>query len=315
MFETESFRKFIRIKIYFMLSINIPVYNIEVGDLVLQLQNQAKNLDVLVEIRVYDDCSNETIKLKNSELNKLEKVVYVELEKNLGRAAIRNKMGFESKYKYLLFIDSDSAVVKNNYLEKFLKNVQLNCVLCGGTAYSPKKPKQPEKMLRWIYGKKREAVSAEIRNNKKGFIITSNNFLIEKSVFKKFSFREDIKNYGHEDTLLGFDLFKNGIKILHLDNPLEHTGLEDSKVFLEKTKTALENLKFISTKILNNDKDFIEQVYFLNRYYKITKYLPRFILRLFFRIKHVFIEWNLLGKNPNLFWFDLYKLGFYSTLK
>jgi hypothetical protein len=30
---------------------------------------------------------------------------------------------------------------------------------------------------------------------------------------------------------LGYDLYKNGIIHMHIDNPVEHTGLENSEVF------------------------------------------------------------------------------------
>jgi hypothetical protein len=156
---------------------------------------------------------------------------------------------------------------------------------------------------------------AKTRNSKKGFIITSNNFLIEKSVFEKVHFREDLKDYGHEDTLLGYDLYRNGIEIFHIDNPVEHTGLEDSYIFLEKTKTALKSLHQITLQILPGDNDFVQQVHFLNRYSAITKILPPVFLRLFYKLFHRFIESNLTGDKPSLFWFDVYKLGFYSTLK
>lgn len=102
-----------------MLSINIPVYNIEVGSLVLQLIQQAIKLDVSFEIRVYDDCSNDTIKNKNRIISEYSNVVYLELDENLGRSAIRNKMGFESKFDFLLFIDADSKVVRDGYLKNF----------------------------------------------------------------------------------------------------------------------------------------------------------------------------------------------------
>ena len=298
-----------------MFSINIPVYNIEINDLVLQIIGQAKKLEILFEIRVYDDCSTDKYKNKNRVISEYSNVVYVELEKNLGRSAILNKMGAESKYKYLLFIDADSEIIKDDYLEMFLNIVQPNRILCGGTAYKKEKPAEPEKLLRWFYGTKREAVSAKIRNSKKGFIITSNNFLIEKRVFGKIHFREELKNYGHEDTLLGYDLFKNNMEIFHINNPVEHTGLEESELFIEKTKLALENLHKISCKLLTDEPEFAEQVHFLNRYSRIVKYIPTAFLRLFYKINRGWIERNLKGKSPNLFWFDLYKLEFYSTLK
>ncbi len=299
----------------FMLSINIPVYQIEVTPLVSQLAEYAEMLSIPFEIRVYDDGSEPEIKKQNSKIKKLSNVVYVELEKNLGRAAIRNKMGLESKFQYLLFIDADSKIINKNYLSGFLENVKPNRVLCGGTSYADEPPKEPEKLLRWFYGTNREAVLAGVRNSKKGFIITSNNFLIEKAVFEKIHFREDITNYGHEDTLLGYDLFRNGIDIFHINNPVEHTGLEDSDIFLEKTKRALENLYFIANNLLPNNREFIEQVHFLNRYSALTKFVPGPVLHSFYTIAKRQMEYNLKSRNPRLFWFDVYKTGFYASLQ
>jgi len=298
-----------------MLSVNIPVYNIEVAELVNQIIHQAEAAHIDFEIRVYDDGSEEKTRLKNREIAGLQGVVYDELEKNLGRSAIRNKMGLESKYEYLLFIDADSLPVSENYIKYYIEKIAPNRVLCGGTAYKPTKPAEPEKLLRWFYGTQREAVSAVVRNSKKGFIITSNNFLIEKRVFKKIHFRTEVGKYGHEDTLLGYDLFCKGIEILHIENPVEHTGLEDSFVFLEKTRTALISLHKITHILLPNTADFTEQVNFLNRYHKISKWVPVSILRRLYNLFHRTIEKNLTGSNPKILLFDLYKLAFYSTLK
>ncbi len=298
-----------------MLSINIPVYNYEVGDLVDQLVAQAEELKIQFEIRVYDDGSEDEIKSQNRKISENKQVVYLELNKNHGRAAIRNKMGFESQFQYLLFIDADSLPVDKQYLKNFIENIKTNRVLCGGTAYGEQKPAEHEKYLRWFYGRKREAISAESRNSKKGFIITSNNFLIEKQVFEKVHFREEINKYGHEDTLLGYDLFRNGIEIFHIDNRVEHTGLEDSRMFIDKTQTALKSLHEITRNLLPGDKIFIQQVHFLNKYQSITKYLPTLFLQMFYNLFHRSIERNLMGTKPSLFLFDMYKLGYFSTLK
>lgn len=298
-----------------MLSVNIPVYNIEVVTLVNQLKQQANKLKIDYEVRVYDDGSDEIIKSLNKNLANTANVVYVELEKNIGRAAIRNKMGFESKFTNLLFIDADSLLINDNYLQLFIKSIKPKLILCGGTAYSAEKPKDKEQLLRWTYGQKREAVSAEHRNRKKGFIITSNNFLIAKEVFKTIHFRENLKNYGHEDTLLGYDLFKNNFEIFHVENPVEHTGLESSHLFLQKTKVALKNLKLVSEQILNGDKDFIRQVNFLKHYRLITKVIPSAFLSWYYERFHERMENNLKSLKPGLRCFDLYKLTYYSTLK
>ena len=298
-----------------MLTINIPVYNIDTRPLVWQLAKQAQNLDAAVEIKIYDDGSEETAKIVNRELQPIPGVVYSELTKNLGRSAIRNKMAEDSRFEYLLFIDADSKIIDENYLQNYLDNLQNHRILCGGTSYSSNHPKNPEKLLRWVYGSQREAISSEDRNRKKEFIITSNNFLIEKELFLKTRFREEIGHYGHEDTLLGFDLHKKGAAPFHIENPVEHTGLESSGKFLVKTRAALENLYFISENIVKNDPEFSRQVNFLNRYNKLTSMIPEISLRQFFSMFSQIMEKNLTGKNPRLFWFDLYKLCYYAKIK
>jgi len=297
-----------------MLSINIPVYNIEVLKLVGQLQHQANKLEIDYEIRVYDDGSTEKIKSVNKEILSDPKVIYKELKTNVGRAAIRNKMGLDSQKKYLLFIDADSLIVNDDYLQQFLLNVKNNRVLCGGTSYANEKPLNSEQILRWTYGTKREAITAESRNKKKGFIITSNNFLIERRVFENIHFRETLKTYGHEDTLLGYDLFKNGIEIYHIQNPVEHTGLESAETFIQKTGVALTNLKKIQKELPGNNKDFISQLNFLNKYYRITKIIPPFLIRLTYNILKKRMRKNLTGDNPSLFLFDLYKLSYFASI-
>jgi hypothetical protein len=298
-----------------MLSINIPVYNIDARPLVLQLVNQVEVLPFKAEIRVYDDDSEESFKKINRQLRTTNFVIYTELKKNIGRSAIRNKMGKDSTFEYLLFIDADSEIVSDDYLVNYSKNITNYSVLCGGTVYSRTPPQDSLKLLRWYYGSKREAISAEKRNNKKGFIITSNNFCIEKKLFSETRFREDIGKYGHEDTLLGFDLYKKGITSFHINNPVKHTGLESAEVFLKKTLTAVENLYFISEELLENDSDFEKQVNFLNRYKNLTAAIPDFLLqKLFPRFRNK-LEKNLMGKKPRLLFYDLYKLFYYATLK
>lgn len=298
-----------------MLSINIPVYNSNVVSLIGQLTEQAEALQLPYEIRVYDDGSNETIKAANKTIAKFSNVVYVELEENIGRAAIRNKLGRESNFEYLLFIDADSFLVSPDYLKCYIGHCTAQTILCGGTIYSIDKPLEKEKLLRWAYGSKREAISARQRNQSKGFIITSNNFLVPKAAFVQVLFRESVKKYGHEDTLLGYDLYRNKFKIHHIENPIEHIGLEDATHFLSKTKQALQNLKVISEELLEGDQDFIAQINFLKNYRRITRFLPSAFLKWCFFIGKWCLEKNLNGASPRLFYFDLYKLSYYATLK
>ncbi|HZH71510.1 MAG TPA: glycosyltransferase [Mariniphaga sp.] len=297
-----------------MLSINIPVYNIKVTDLVKELSKQALTEGIDYEIRVYDDCSDEEIKAHNRQLSQIDRVIYREMPLNLGRSSLRNKMGSDSSKQYLLFIDADSEIGSHLYLKNYIKNALPGGILCGGTSYSKEKPIDPKKLLRWIYGTNREAIPADKRNNHKGFIITSNNFLIDKQLFLKVHFREDLGPYGHEDTLLGYDLHKIGITPIHIENPVIHTGLEDAEAFLRKSEKALENLKLITEELIDDPNDFINQVRFLNCYNRLVSFIPESLLRFMFSIVQVPIEMNLKSMKPRLLLFDIYKAGYFSIL-
>ncbi|WP_372648644.1 glycosyltransferase family 2 protein [Draconibacterium sp.] len=298
-----------------MLSVNIPVYNIEVVDLVNDLHQQATGLDIDFEIRVYDDGSDEIFKSLNRILKSKPNVVYAEMTKNIGRAGVRNKLGADSVFDWLLFIDADSKVISPNFLKKYLENRNEKMVLCGGTAYAKHKPADPEKLFRWTYGTKREAVSAAARNRSKGFVITSNNFFIAKELFDRVHFREELREYGHEDTLLGYDLFCAGVEIFHINNPLEHTGLESAQAFLKKSCMALENLKMIGEELLDGDQMFYRQVNFLRKYKRISLFIPSRTIGRLFRKYRKKMEENLKGDRPSLLVFDLYKLGYYAGIK
>lgn len=296
-----------------MLSINIPVYNIDVRDLVLQLEKQGQKEHMEFEIRVYDDGSAGPVKLLNRSLAAHPHVIYREMDHNRGRAAIRNKMGFESAGDFLLFIDADSGLISTQYLKNYINRAKPGIIVCGGTAYAPQKPVK-EKMLRWVYGIKREAVPAEVRTKKKGFIITSNNFLIDRKIFEKIHFRETPGPYGHEDTLFGFDLFTAGILPKHIDNPVEHTGLEDSDIFLNKTREALQNLHFIATETAGRSPEFHRRMNFLRQYKRMTRIIPPACLRLFYRTCSKSLEKHLTGNSPRIFWYDVYRLGYYAII-
>ena len=108
-----------------MLSINIPVYNIEVSDLARELSDQANALAIDFEIRIYDDGSVDSVKHINNGIRSLSNVLYIEMEKNIGRAAVRNRMGYQRDYlkiwplaadlqsRYRALLDAEDAVRKD----------------------------------------------------------------------------------------------------------------------------------------------------------------------------------------------------------
>ncbi len=295
-----------------MLSICIPVYNVDVTMLVRNLIQQVQQLSISIEVLLYDDGSKIEYKKKNRALKKYDQVKYNELEVNHGSAAIRNKMAAESLYDYLLFLDSDSEI-SNDYLQKYLPYINSKKqIICGGRIHPEKLP-SINKSLRWKVGKLREDFSAEQRNKIPNKSFMSNNFLIKKSLYKKVLFDETIKRSGHEDTMFGIKLELMGVYIFHINNPLIHVGLEDNIEFINKTEQRLDTLKIIEINNINNE--LLYKRITVLRYYNILKKLKLIsITGLFFNLSKSVLSKYLIVSNPSMFIYDIYKLGYYSLI-
>ncbi|PLX06245.1 MAG: glycosyl transferase [Marinilabiliales bacterium] len=236
------------------------------------------------------------------------------LKENLGRSSIRNKLANTATFSKILFLDCDSIPPTDQFIKVYIENKDINEVICGGTIYNDEQYK-PELSLRYWYGINREMTSANERNKESNKSFTTNNFLISKSVFEKLKFREFLNKYGHEDSLFGFELKKNGMSIQHIDNPVIHCGLEDNATFLSKTRCAIDNLILIEQDE-SIDKDFFNEINLIRAYNKSKKTGLIFIQKLFFNIFGRMIKKNLTeGAKPSMFMLDIYKLDYYSKKK
>ena len=290
-----------------MLSICIPVYNFDVRTLVYDLHKQAMRCDISFEIILMDDASDEIFREINKSIE-LENVRYIQLDKNIGRAKIRNCLAEEAKFSFLLFMDCDSAVASPLYIKNYTCFFDYLTVCCGGRIYESKKPADST-YLRWKYGVERECASVSERNKNPNSGFQTNNFLIHKSIFEKVRFNEDLIGYGNEDTLFGLELLEQKVIIQHIDNPLIHTGLESASDFLEKTENGIENLHRVELLLREKYPKYINHSRLMRTKLSLQKlHLLACVSKLFGMMKRS-MKNNLLSKNPSLMIFDLYRLG------
>ncbi len=292
-----------------MLSILIPTYNYNVFKLVDVLYNQAKEAKIEFEILVLDDGSQK-FHSENSNINEFQFCSYEILKVNIGRSAIRNLLAKKATFDNLLFLDSDTIPVDSNFISNYL--LQINKeekIVSGGILYSKLKPKESQ-LLRWKYGNSREALSAKVREKNPYLRLLTLNFMIKKSVFEKVSFNENIPNLRHEDTLFSYDLKNHKIRIEHIENPVYHLGLDEFEIALKKENESLIALKFlIENKLIPADYIGLSKLF-----YQLKKIQVVFVLRVFYKITKPFLLKNLASKNPSLFVFDIYRLGYFSSM-
>lgn len=293
-----------------MLSILIPVYNYNAFSLVEKLHNQAVELNITFEIICLDDAS-ELFTTENQEINRLQNCSFVVLDKNIGRSAIRNLLAEKALFENLVFLDADTFPVHENFISNYISLIDNNeKIVYGGILYESTQPSK-NKLLRWIYGRKREALLVADRNKNPYLSFLTLNFLIRKSIFQKVSFNESIPNLRHEDTLFSFELKQKQIEIIHIENPVFHLGIEDSQTFLQKSEEAVLGLKnLVDSNLISTDYVKLSHYFqVIKKYHLIT--FSAFSFRIF---KSLFIK-QLLSKKPSLFLFDIYRLGYYCSLK
>ncbi len=292
-----------------MISILIPERNYDCRQLVKDLVAQCTAAPVKYEIIVMDDNSSLFLD-ENREINRFPGCILVEQNQHLGAAKARNRLAGMAKYPFLLMLDCDAVVSDASYIQRYLDHIGKADVIVGGLAYSETAPDK-DHMLRWWYGRHRECIPAAIRNKNPYQSLLSFQFMIRRDILLKYPFEETVKDYGHEDTILGHELSKHGISILYIDNPLIHVGLDTNAVFFQKSLMA-------ARKYLNNpvfrDKQLADRVRLFRIYAKIRQYKLNFLVRILFILLRPHMKKNLMGGRPYLFVFDFYRLGYLCLL-
>lgn len=292
------------------LSILIPNYNFCCWELVHSLRQQCEDCPLLedYEIRVTDDAStDEESKAKNREIGTWEHCCFIENSENMGCSRTSHDNVLQLKFPYIIIMDSDAEVCSSDFIKKYLENADKAQVLCGGIQTSSKYLRK-DNNLRYKYEKAAGNIrTLDFRNAHPYQYFTTFNVFLHRDVFNLINLDESIKQYGYEDTLFGMGLKEQGISVLHIQNPLVHTGLDSNRHFLKKTELALQNLHNLQDKLLEGST-------LLRAYRKIEKLHLASVLRLWHKLFGATEKHNLQGTNPSLFLFKIYKIGYFSAL-
>ena len=289
-----------------MLSILIPVKNFNCSELIMALHKQGEALGFPYEILIAEDGTDKDKLHLNAVADKLENCRRIVKDINIGRALIRNLLASEAQHPGLVFIDCDAVVEKEDFLKTYADALKKSKVICGGLYHANTLPDR-HCTLRYRYEKEADRRrDAQTRSKAPYDRFTSFNFAIDKQLFNSILFDTSITRYGYEDVLFGKELEKRDIEILHIENRLLHSGLEENAVFLSKTELSLETLAAIEERIGNTP--------LLATVNKLKSYRLTGLFMRYWKHNRERLKKNLLGTSPSLFKFKIYKLGYYISL-
>ena len=281
------------------LSILIPCFNWNVYQLIVELTKQCQKeySANCYELICIEDGS--THLFDNNKISHINNVQYQVLNKNIGRASIRNLLARKAKFKWLLFIDCDSKIIKQDFIKKYKtqsQTKQKNHIYYGQTIYE--KNNQTATILHAKYGSKIESKSKKTN-------FSSHHFLIKKEVFKQAGFDEQIQLYGYEDILFQI---KSDFQFKYIDNPLYHIGLKKADDFLKDCELGLKNLLNYT-----EQKDVVQKIKIL-KWWKLLSFTHYVILKIFIYFQAGMLK-NLKSTKPTLALFQFYKLGLLIKLQ
>lgn len=291
------------------ISVLIPTYNDRILSQVSTLQSQLEALsvaeDLCYEVVVADDCStDEAVVRENEEILHLVHCRLVREPHNIGRAAIRNRLAQEARYRWLLYIDAH-LFIPNGFIRGYVHQIGKAQVVCGGSMVDGLS--QPQG-LRYQYELDSLArFSAEARSKTPFRCFRTNNFMIDRDLMLAHPLRSDIKTYGYEDVLFGKTLEEAGASILHIDNPVGYHTLESNQLYINKVEESLHTL-FAYREELEGYSPLLDGVEMLRRKHLLG------VARQIYTPLATLIRRNLTGKNPSLLLFKVFKVGTYLQI-
>ena len=291
-----------------MLSVLIPTYNYSILELLNALQEQITRLDKTVYVIICDDASTDLEianqnKLKASQLG----FTYLENTANLGRTATRDILANKATTQWLLFLDADVLPKNNLFIANYLAAIDNQyTVIFGGISYGDR-PKK-EELLRWVYGNKRETKTVAARNKTPYFII-SQNLCVTKATFLSCNTQKQ-NGYGL-DNLFSNNLKQSQARILHIDNPVVHLGLESSEVFIAKSMEGITTtVRLEEQGLMEPNLRPIQRVYL-----KLKRFGLLGVFSAFISLFNGLMQRNIRSANPNLLFLDLLRLQHLIQLK
>jgi len=291
------------------LSILIPTRNDACQHQVETLHEMASNINGLqFEIIVSDDNSTDAEAIRqNEKIDTMEHCKVLHRTENLGRSQNRNFLAQNASYDWLLYLDCNVKINNQDFLRNYLE--QDNAEVVNGGIIAEYDKHLSKHNLRYQYEKKIESKHVASQRRQRPYqSFRTSNFMVRRDVMLANPLDENVPGYGYEDVLWGKTLCTKDIQINHIENHVVMTHFENNAAYVAKVEEAMRTLHALRHE-MNGYSPLLSEVESLRKKHLIPLFTT-FYKPLLKRIRK-----NLVGEKPQIRLLNIYKLGYYLSIK
>lgn len=230
------------------LSVLIPFLHDDPRSLLEALDREAASLDGTVELVLLDDGAGDD-ELAHDVTVAVQALALparlIRLLANEGRAKGRNRLARHARGGWLLFLDADMLPDRTDFLGEYIALIaaEAPAVAFGGFSMDQTPHRREHALHRKLAGRS-DCAPAKFRAKHPEKYVFTSNLLVRRDVFDGEAFDEGFNGWGWEDVEWGVRVSRRH-KILHVDNPATHLGLDPADVIARKYEQSVENFRRI----------------------------------------------------------------------
>lgn len=238
------------------LSVLIPFFRDDPSDLIDRLDEEASSLDRSVEIVVLDDGTGDDAlaeRVRSAVLRARTPARFIRLKTNEGRSKGRNRLAASARAGSFLFLDSDMRPDHRRFLATWAELVAREdpAVAFGGFSLLQASTDRAFAVHRAMSLRSECVPYFERAKAPEKYVYTSN-LLVRRDVFESEAFDDGFSGWGWEDVEWAMRVARK-FRVVHLDNPATHLGLESADRLAAKYEQSVANF----ARIADRHPDFV----------------------------------------------------------